>query len=35
MCHYNVFQYEIHDRMSYLRSIQDIFENFRKIKFQW
>ena len=31
----NVFQYENPDRMRYLRTLYDHFENFRKIKFQW
>ena len=35
MSRYNVFQYEIPDRMSYLRTHYNHFENFRKIKFQW
>ena len=35
MPHYNVFQYEILDRMSFLRTLYDHFESFRKIKFQW
>ena len=32
---YNVFQYGIHDGMSYFRALDDNFENFRKIQFQW
>ena len=35
MSRYNVFQYEIPDRVSYERTLYDHFENFRKIKFQW
>ena len=35
MSRYNVVQYEIPDQMSYLRTLYDHFENFRKIKFQW
>ena len=35
MSRYNVFQYGTPDRMSYLRTLYDHFENFRKIKFQW
>ena len=32
---YNVFQYEIPDRISYLKILVNNFENFRKIKFKW
>ena len=32
---YNVFQYEIPDRMSHLRTLCSHFKNFRKFKFQW
>ena len=35
MSRYNVFQYEIPNRMSYKRTLYDHFENFRKIKYQW
>ena len=35
MSRYKVFQNEIPGRMSYLRSVYNNFENFRKIKFQW
>ena len=31
---YNIFQYEILDRMSYLRTLFENYENIRKIKFQ-
>ena len=31
----NVFQYVIPDRISYLRALDDNFENFWKIQFQW
>ena len=34
MPRYNVFQYEISHRMSYLRTLYDHFENFQK-KIQW
>ena len=35
MSRYNVYQYEIPDRMSYLRTLHNHFEIFRKIKYQW
>ena len=35
MARYNVFEFKIPDRMSFLKSLYDHFENFRKIKFQW
>ena len=35
MSRYNVFQYKISDRMSYLGALYDNFEIFRKKKFQW
>ena len=34
MSRYNVFQYEISDRMSYMGALCDNFEIFQK-KFQW
>ena len=35
MSRYNVFQYKISDRMSYLTALYDNFEIFRKKNFQW
>ena len=35
MSGYNVFQCEIPDQMSYLRTLYNHFENVQKIKFQW
>ena len=35
MSRYNVFQYKIYDRMSYLGALYDNFEIFGKNKFRW
>ena len=35
MSRYNVFQYKISDRMSYLGALYDDFEIFQKKIFQW
>ena len=35
MSRYNIFQYKISDRMSYLGALYDNFEIFRKKIFQW
>ena len=35
MSRYNVFQYKIPNRMSYIKTLYNHFENFGKIKFQW